>query len=110
MHFCGPADPPNLSERLFGGVSFHAQQALHRGRLRPDFKNGFLHIALAGLVGDKHYRDPPVALLALLLHGRDAYAMVGEGLLAYTIPAMVNHPEQRYTVPSDRPVSDDSTA
>jgi ATP-dependent DNA helicase RecG len=26
--------------------------------------------------------------------------MVHEGLLAYTIPAMENHPDQRYTVPS----------
>jgi ATP-dependent DNA helicase RecG len=26
--------------------------------------------------------------------------MVGEGLLAYTIPAMENHPDQRYTVPA----------
>jgi ATP-dependent DNA helicase RecG len=31
--------------------------------------------------------------------------MVAEGLLAYTIPEMENHPEQRYTVPgSTRPV------
>jgi hypothetical protein len=26
--------------------------------------------------------------------------MVDEGLLAYTIPAMENHPEQRYTLPA----------
>ena len=25
--------------------------------------------------------------------------MVAEGLLAYTIPEMENHPDQRYTVP-----------
>jgi ATP-dependent DNA helicase RecG len=25
--------------------------------------------------------------------------MVAEGVLAYTIPAMENHPEQRYTLP-----------
>lgn len=56
--------------------------------------------------------------LATLLGGRDHKhlvreflgPMVGEGLLAYTIPAMENHPEQRYTVPSTRPVSDESTA
>lgn len=33
-----------------------------------------------GLMGDKHHGNPSVALLALLLHGRDAHAMVGEGL------------------------------
>lgn len=27
--------------------------------------------------------------------------MVAEGLLAYTIPVMENHPDQRYTVPTD---------
>jgi ATP-dependent DNA helicase RecG len=46
--------------------------------------------------------------LAALLRGRDQKhlvreflsPMVHEGLLAYTIPAMENHPDQRYTVPS----------
>ncbi len=46
--------------------------------------------------------------MAALLRGRDQKhlvreflsPMVHEGLLAYTIPAMENHPDQRYTVPS----------
>jgi ATP-dependent DNA helicase RecG len=46
--------------------------------------------------------------LASILHGREhkpfvrdyLTPMVHEGLLAYTIPAMENHPDQRYTVPS----------
>jgi ATP-dependent DNA helicase RecG len=29
--------------------------------------------------------------------------MVKEGLLAYTIPEMENHPDQRYTLPTDKP-------
>ena len=47
--------------------------------------------------------------LASILHRRDhkplvrdyLTPMVAEGLLAYTIPAMENHPEQRYTVPAE---------
>jgi len=45
--------------------------------------------------------------LATILHGREhkplvrdyLSPMVAEGLLAYTIPEMENHPDQRYTVP-----------
>lgn len=45
--------------------------------------------------------------IAALLGGRDhkhlvrefLSPMVGDGLLAYTIPAMENHPDQRYTLP-----------
>jgi ATP-dependent DNA helicase RecG len=33
--------------------------------------------------------------------------MVGEGLLAYSIPEMENHPDQRYTVP---PASKEETS
>ncbi|MCB1634531.1 MAG: putative DNA binding domain-containing protein [Xanthomonadales bacterium] len=47
--------------------------------------------------------------LASILHGREhkplvrdyLSPMVAEGLLAYTIPEMENHPDQRYTVPSE---------
>ena len=46
--------------------------------------------------------------LTTLLHGREhkpfvrdyLSPMVTEGLLAYTIPAMENHPDQRYTLPA----------
>ena len=31
--------------------------------------------------------------------------MVADGLLVYTIPAMENHPDQRYTVPAELPAS-----
>lgn len=49
--------------------------------------------------------------MADLLGGRDhkhlvrefLTPMVAEGLLAYTIPAMENHPDQRYTLPADIP-------
>jgi len=55
--------------------------------------------------------------LASILHGREhkplvrdyLTPMVGEGLLAYTIPAMENHPDQRYTVPASVAGSCDST-
>ena len=30
-------------------------------------------------------------------------AMVKEGLLAYTVPEMENHPDQRYTLPAEAP-------
>jgi len=44
-----------------------------------------------------------------ILHGREQKPlvrdyltpMVNEGLLAYTIPEMENHPDQRYTVPPE---------
>lgn len=47
--------------------------------------------------------------LAAILHGREQKPlvrdyltpMVAEGLLAYTIPEMENHPDQRYTVPEE---------
>lgn len=56
--------------------------------------------------------------LASILHGREhkpfvrdhLTPMVAEGLLVYTIPAMENHPEQRYTVPSDPLMSDEPTS
>jgi ATP-dependent DNA helicase RecG len=49
--------------------------------------------------------------MADLLGGRDhkhlvrefLTPMVAEGLLACTIPAMENHPDQRYTLPADIP-------
>jgi ATP-dependent DNA helicase RecG len=55
--------------------------------------------------------------LASILHGREhkplvrdyLTPMVGEGLLAYTIPVMENHPDQRYTVPASVAGSCDST-
>jgi ATP-dependent DNA helicase RecG len=34
--------------------------------------------------------------------------MVQEGLLAYTIPEMENHPDQRYTVPATEAAGDGS--
>lgn len=54
--------------------------------------------------------------LASILNGREhkplvrdyLTPMVAEGLLAYTIPEMENHPDQRYTVPADVPASDAS--
>ena len=56
--------------------------------------------------------------MAALLGGRDQKhlvreflsPMIREGLLAYTIAAMENHPDQRYTVPAARPESGDLTA
>ena len=53
--------------------------------------------------------------LATILHGREhkplvrdyLTPMVGEGLLAYSIPEMENHPDQRYTVP---PASKEETS
>lgn len=47
--------------------------------------------------------------LAIILHGREhkplvrdyLTPMVDEGLLAYTIPEMEKHPDQRYTVPAE---------
>ena len=56
--------------------------------------------------------------MAALLGGRDhkhlvrefLSPMVQEGLLAYTIPAMENHPDQRYTVPAAPPESGGTTA
>ena len=56
--------------------------------------------------------------LATILNGRGhkplvrdyLTPMVEEGLLAYTIAAMENHPDQRYTVPAARPESGDLTA
>jgi ATP-dependent DNA helicase RecG len=55
--------------------------------------------------------------MAALLGGRDhkhlvrefLSPMVHEGLLAYTIPEMENHPDQRYTVPADITESGEST-
>ncbi len=35
----------------------------------------------------------------------EASPIVAEGVLAYTIPEMENHPEQRYTVPA-APIKD----
>ncbi len=56
--------------------------------------------------------------MAALLGGRDQKhlvreflsPMVHEGLLAYTIPAMENHPEQRYTVPAAPAAGEEPTA
>ena len=56
--------------------------------------------------------------MAALLGGRDQKhlvreflsPMIREGLLAYTIAAMENHPDQRYTVLAARPESGDLTA
>jgi ATP-dependent DNA helicase RecG len=56
--------------------------------------------------------------LATILNGRGhkplvrdyLTPMVEEGLLAYTIAAMENHPDQRYTVPAARPESGDLKA
>jgi ATP-dependent DNA helicase RecG len=47
--------------------------------------------------------------ISTILHGREQKPlvrdyltpMVNEGLLAYTIPEMENHPDQRYTVPPE---------
>lgn len=55
--------------------------------------------------------------LTTILHGREhkpfvrdyLSPMVTEGLLAYTIPAMENHPDQRYTLPAAVTESGDST-
>lgn len=57
------------------------------------------------------WREVSARDLAELLGGRDhkhlvrefLSPMVAEGLLAYTIPAMENHPDQRYTVPAEIP-------
>ena len=56
--------------------------------------------------------------MAELLGGRDhkhlvrefLSPMVAEGLLAYTIPAMENHPDQRYTVPAEPLASDGASS
>ena len=56
--------------------------------------------------------------MAALLGGRDQKhlvreflsPMVHDGLLAYTIPAMENHPEQRYTVPAAPAAGEEPTA
>lgn len=55
--------------------------------------------------------------IAALLGGRDhkhlvrefLSPMVGDGLLAYTIPAMENHPDQRYTLPVEGSAGGEAT-
>ncbi len=63
------------------------------------------------------WRELSARDMAALLGGRDhkhlvrefLSPMVHEGLLAYTIPEMENHPDQRYTVPADVTESGEST-
>lgn len=65
---------------------------------------------MRGLIVDLcRWRSLSARELAGILRGREQKPlvrdyltpMVAEGLLAYTIPAMENHPDQRYTVPAE---------
>jgi ATP-dependent DNA helicase RecG len=94
-----PADTHQLGAMLPGGLRARIPSAGTKPR-----KN-----TLRALIRDLcTWRAMSAKELAALLRGRDQKhlvreflsPMVHEGLLAYTIPAMENHPDQRYTVPS----------
>lgn len=96
--------PVQDSRQPLGGVPRELAERIPQAGSKP--RREILRALIVDLC---RWRALSAKELATILHGREhkplvrdyLTPMVGEGLLAYTIPEMENHPDQRYTIPSE---------